>query len=93
MPPVETWAKVRAVDPAVESPVCQHCPTLAVLAFRAEYSMAGVVMEPGEVLPSPERAELRTREMVIDAYACMEHAGQLAYAAAVKMLQGPFGGV
>jgi hypothetical protein len=92
MPPAAGWAKVRATD-AGESLVCHRCPERAVLVFRAEYSVTGIVLEPGQAVPDIEHGEVRTSPVVTDMPVCMGHAGEGAVAAVYTMLRGPAGGV
>lgn len=93
MMPDELWARVRAVDLTVpDGPACQHCPERALLQFRVEYPRTGVVIERGQALPDLVNGKLRAALVGRDLFACPDHAGVVAVAAAYEVVTGPGGG-
>lgn len=83
------WASVRLIDPDAQHPGCNRCGGKPLLEFNADYAVNGVSMPEDD----DEEPEVKTMENKVTMYACQEHAGELAFAAAYTVTAGPTGAV
>lgn len=74
------WARVRLADPAGPDG-CAHCGGPAVLVFRVEYERRGAV-----VLDDGELGEVESEDVQQDSFACLSHAGFVAYGVSLEMV-------
>mgnify|MGYP001112282157 CR=1 FL=1 len=81
------WALVRLVDP--DAPGCNRCKGPALLEFNADFRRTGIVIpQNADEVPQVQETEVKT-----PIFACKEHAGELAFAAAYTVATGPTGAV
>lgn len=79
--PHQFWASVRLVKPE-ENAMCWRCGRLALLLCRAEFPLRGVGRHVGRsatVSPATENSY---------AFACLDHAGRVVFAAAYALAVG-----
>lgn len=88
------WAHVRLVDPDGRPDAeCNRCGAGAILQFKADYDVTGIVFPAEGATLATDVPEVSTETVPVDIYACRDHAGELAFAAAYAVAAGPTGAV